>query len=97
MLDKEKIGKYAIVYAVGDFYFCEVGERKVRKKYLIMHFTKNRKETPSSLVNFCFNYEEVAKSKLLNCRIREKGELVRKWVNMLKMGMLRFADYRGRD
>ena len=43
MLDKEKIGKYAIVYAVGDFYFCEVGERKVRKKYLLMHFSKNKK------------------------------------------------------
>ena len=78
MLDKEKMGKYSIVYAVGDFYFCEVGERKVRKKYLLMHFSRNKKETDSKLVNFCFNYEEVAKSKLLNCRIREKGELVRK-------------------
>jgi len=78
MLDKYRIGKYAIVYAVQDYYFCEVGERKVFKKYLIMHFTKNHKEVPSSLVNFCFNYEEVAKSKLGNCRIREKGELVRK-------------------
>jgi len=97
MLDKEKIGKYAIVYAVGDYYFCEVGERKVHKKYLLMHFTKNKKETNKDLVNFCFNYEEIAKSKLGNCRIREKGELVRKWVNMLKNGMLAFADYRGRD
>jgi|ERR1044072_3531625 hypothetical protein len=97
MMDKEKIGKYSIVYSVQDYYFCEVGERKVFKKYLIMHFTKNHKETSKDLVNFCFNYEEVAKSKLLNCRIREKGELVRKWVNMLKEGMLRFADYRGRD
>ena len=76
MLDKEKIGKYQIIYAVGDFYFCEVGERKVRKKYLLMHFTRNTKQTDSTLVNFCFNYEEVAKSKLLNCRIREKGSAV---------------------
>src|ERR1043166_7688366 len=97
MLDKEKVGKYSIVYAIQDYYFCEVGERRVFKKYLIMHFTKNSKEVPSSLVNFCFNYEEVAKSKLLNCRIREKGELVRKWVNMLKNNMLAFADYRSRD
>ena len=97
MLDKEKVGKYQIIYAIQDYYFCEVGERKVFKKYLIMHFTKNGKETDKNLVNFCFNYEEVAKSKLGNCRIREKGELVRKWVNMLKGNMLRFADYRSRD
>jgi hypothetical protein len=96
MLDKEK-SKYQIIYAIQDFYFCEVGERKVYKRYLLMHFSKNKKETPSTLVNFCFNYEEVAKSKLKNCRIREKGELVRKWVKMLKEGMLRFGDYRGRD
>jgi hypothetical protein len=78
MLDKEKIGKYRIVYAVGDFYFCEVGERKVRKKYLLMHFTRNSKETDSKLVNFCFTAEEIAKSKLKNCRLREKGKVMMK-------------------
>ena len=78
MLDKEKVGKYRIVYAIGDFYFCEVGERKVFKKYLIMYFTRNSKETDKNLVNFCFDYEEVAKSKLKNCRLRDKGELMRK-------------------
>ena len=97
MLDKEKIGKYAIVYAVGDFYFCEVGERKVRKKYLLMHFSKNTKETGKDLVNFCFSLEEKAKSKLKNCRLRKKEEIMSKWVNLLKENMLRFADYRGRD
>ena len=97
MMDKEKVGKYSIVYAVQDFFFCEVGERKVHKKYLIMHFTKNHKETDSKLVNFCFSLEEKAKSKLKNCRLRKKEEVIGKWVNMLKEGMLRFRDYRGRD
>ena len=71
-------GKYKILHAIQDFYFCEVGVRKVKKKYCLMHFTKNKKETDSKLVNFCFDYEEVAKSKLLNCRVRDKGELMRK-------------------
>src|ERR1043165_7047921 len=97
MLDKEKVGKYAIVYAVQDYYFCEVGERKVHKKYLLMHFSKNGKEVPSSLVNFCFSAEEIAKSKLKNCRLRKKEEVVMKWIKLLKENMLRFADYRGRD
>ena len=97
MLDKEKIGKYAIVYAVQDYYFCEIGERKVHKKYLLMHFTKNHKETDSKLVNFCFSLEEKAKSKLKNCRIRKKEEVMGKWVNLLKENMLAFADYRSRD
>ena len=97
MLDKERIGKYAIVYAVQDYYFCEVGERKVHKRYLLMHFTKNKKETPSTLVNFCFSLEEKAKSKLKNCRLRKKEEIMSKWVNLLKENMLRFADYRSRD
>ena len=70
--------KYAIVYAIQDFYFCEVGERKVFKKYCFIHFSRNVKETDSKLVNFCFDYEEVAKSKLLNCRIREKAKLIKK-------------------
>ena len=70
--------KYQIIYAIADYYFCEVGERKVHKKYLLMHFSKNGKETNKDLVNFCFNQEEVAKSKLKNCRIREKPKLIRK-------------------
>jgi hypothetical protein len=43
-----------------------------------MHFTKNTKETSKDLVNFCFNYEEVAKSKLTNCRLRKKDEIIMK-------------------
>ena len=97
MLDKEKISKYQIVYAIQDYYFCEVGERKVFKKYLLMHFSKNHKEVPSSLVNFCFSLEEKAKSKLKNCRLRKKEEVMSKWVNLLKENMLSFTDYRGRD
>ena len=62
-----------------------------------MHFTKNKKETDSSLVNFCFNLEEKAKSKLKNCVLRKKVDLVGKWVNMLKEGMLSFRDFRSRD
>lgn len=93
----DEVKKYAIVYAVQDYYFCEVGERKVHKRYLLMHFTKNKKEVPSTLVNFCFSLEEKAKSRLKNCRIRKKEEVVGKWVNMLKEGMLKFRDYRSRD
>ena len=78
MIDKEKIGKYQIIYAIQDFFFCEIGERKVHKKYLIMHFTKNSKETNKDLVNFCFTPEEIAKSKLKNCRLRKKEEVVMK-------------------
>ena len=70
--------KYSIVYAIQDFYFCEIGERKVFKKYCFIHFSRNVKETTKDLVNFCFDMEEVAKSKLKNCRIREKGKLVKK-------------------
>ena len=92
-----KPSKYQIVYAVQDFYFCEVGERKKFKKYLLMHFSKNKKGTGKELVNFCFSAEEVAKSKLKNCRVREKGKLVMKWIKLLKEGELKFRDYRGRD
>ncbi|CAH1759626.1 2910_t:CDS:2 [Entrophospora sp. SA101] len=70
--------KYQILYAVQDYFFCEVGERKVHKKYALMHFTRNKKETEKSLVNFCFGLEEKAKSKLKNCRIRDKGKVVGK-------------------
>jgi hypothetical protein len=89
--------KYQIIHSIQDFYFCELGERKVHKKYCLMHFTKNHKETASNLVNFCFNLEEKAKSKLKNCLIREKPNLLNKWVNMLKEQMLYFRDYRSRD
>src|SRR2546429_966677 len=82
--------KYQIVYAVQDFYFCEVGERKVFKKYCLMHFSKNTKETPSTLVNFCFSAEEMAKSKLKNCRLRDKGKVIMKWIKLLKENMLKF-------
>ena len=97
MIDEEQVKKYSIVYAVGDFYFCELGERKVFKKYMIMHFTKNHKETGKDLVNFCFSLEEKAKSRLKNCRLREKNKVIGKWVNMLKENMLKFRDYRSRD
>jgi hypothetical protein len=70
--------KYQIIHAVQDFYFCAVGERKVFKKYALMHFTRNGKETDSKLVNFCFSLEEKAKSKLPNCRLRKKEELLGK-------------------
>jgi hypothetical protein len=79
MLDKEKVGKYQIIYAVQDYYFCEVGERKVFKRYLLMHFSRNWKETSGNLVNFCFSLEEVAKSRLKNCRLRKKEEVMGKW------------------
>ncbi len=62
-----------------------------------MHFTKNSKQTDSTLINFCFSPEEIAKSKLKNCRLREKPKLIMKWIKMLKEGMLFFRDYRGRD
>ncbi|KLL03876.1 MAG: hypothetical protein MRECE_7c003 [Mycoplasmataceae bacterium CE_OT135] len=89
--------KYKILYSLQDFFFCELGERKVHKKYCLMYFTKNHKQTDSTLINFCFSWEEVAKSKLKNCRLRKKEDLVKKWVKLLKEGMLRFRDYRSRD
>ena len=97
MVDEEQVKKYQIVYAVGDYYFCELGERKVHKKYALMHFTKNKKETDSKLVNFCFSAEEMAKSKLKNCRLRDKGKVIMKWIKLLKEGMLKFRDYQSRD
>jgi hypothetical protein len=97
MIDESQVKKYSIVYAVQDFYFCELGERKVHKKYALMHFTKNHKETSKELVNFCFSAEEMAKSKLKNCRLREKGKVIMKWIKLLKEGMLKFRDYRSRD
>lgn len=69
-------GKYQILHSVQDYYFCEIGQRKVHKKYFLMHFTKNRKETNQELINFCFDWEEQAKSKLKNCVLREKKHLI---------------------
>jgi len=89
--------KYQIIHAIQDFYFVELGERKKHKQYALMHFTKNKKETNNELVNFCFDWEEQAKSKLKNCVLREKKVLVPKWIRMLKENMLFFADYRSRD
>ena len=97
MLAKDQVGKYQVIHAIADYFFCELGERKVHKKYLLMHFTKNHKETDSKLVNFCFSLEEIAKSKLKNCRIREKPKLILKWIKLLKEDMLKFRDYRARD
>jgi hypothetical protein len=70
--------KYQIIHSIQDFYFCELGERKKHKQYALMHFTNNKKETNNELVNFCFNLEEQAKSKLKNCVPREKKVLVPK-------------------
>jgi hypothetical protein len=70
--------KYKILHAIQDFYFCEVGVRKVNKKYCLMHFTKNKKETDNVLVNFCFGLEDKAKSKLKNCLLRDKPTLMSK-------------------
>jgi len=95
MIDEPK--KYQIIHAIQDYFFCELGERKKFKKYVLMHFIKNKKETDSTLVNFCFNLEEKAKSKLKNCVLRDKPTLLSKWVNMLKEDMLYFRDFRSRD
>lgn len=94
---QEKIKKYQILHAIQDFYFCEMGEREKHKKYALMHFARNQKETSQELVNYCFNKEEMAKSKLKNCVIRDKNELIMKWIKMLKNNMLYFIDYRARD
>ncbi|KLL03183.1 MAG: hypothetical protein MRERV_49c001 [Mycoplasmataceae bacterium RV_VA103A] len=97
MLAKEEIGKYQIIYSIQDYYFCELGDRKKFKKYALMHFTKNTKHTDSTLINFCFTSEEMAKSKLINCRLRAKTQLISKGIKLLKAGMLSFRDYRSRD
>ncbi|CAG8769900.1 23328_t:CDS:2, partial [Racocetra persica] len=57
--------------------------RKVNKKYCLMHFTKNKKETDKELVNFCFNLEEKAKSKLKNCVLRKKPALISNTVKIM--------------
>lgn len=95
MIDEPK--KYQIIHAIQDYFFCEVGVRKIKKKYCLMHFSKNKKETDNKLVNFCFNLEEKAKSRLKYCVLREKPDLLNKWVNMLKDDMLKFRDFRSRD
>lgn len=94
---QDKYKKYQILHSLQDFYFIELGEREKHKKYALMHFTQNKKETTQELVNYCFNLEEKAKSKLKNCVLREKKELLNRWINLLKSEMLYFTDYRARD
>ena len=89
--------KYQIEFAVQDFFFCELGEREVNKKYFLIHFTRNKKEVDSDVVNFCFSLEEKSKSKLQECVIWDKNKELNRWVNMLKEGELFFADFRARD
>jgi hypothetical protein len=48
-------------------------------------------------VNYCFSLEEKAKSKLINCVLRDKLKIINQWVNMLKTEMLYFTDFRARD
>lgn len=91
------IKKYKIEHAVQNFFFCELGEREKNKKYFFMHFSKNKKEVDSEIVNYCFNLEEKARSELKNCVLREKKKLLNNWVNMLKDEELYFADFRSRD
>lgn len=91
------IKKYQIEHAVQDFFFCELGEREKKKKYFFMHFSKNKKEVDRNVVNFCFNLEEKAKSKLKECVLRDKNKLISNWVDMLKEDELFFSDFRARD
>ncbi|RUS15071.1 hypothetical protein BC938DRAFT_477095, partial [Jimgerdemannia flammicorona] len=58
---QEKYKKYQILHALQDFYFIELGEREKNKKYALLHFSKNHKDTDSTLINFCFTPEELAK------------------------------------
>ena len=53
------VKKYQIIHAIQDFYFVELVEREKNKKYALMHFTKNKKETNAELVKICFNLEEM--------------------------------------
>ena len=39
----------------------------------------------------------MAKSKLQECVLRDKGKLMKNWVNMLKEEELYFSDFRARD
>ena len=90
--------KYNIIHAIQDYYFCEIGwERKKFKKYCLMYFGKNIKENINDLINFCFSLEDKASSKLIRCIIKEKKQLLNKWVNMLKSEVLKFTDFRSRD
>jgi|SRR6185369_3886339 len=91
------IKRYQIEHAIQDFFFCELGEREVNKKYFLMHFSKHTKEVKQDVVNVCFNLEEKAKSKLQNCLIRDKNKEFNMLVNMLKENELFFSDFRARD
>ena len=75
---QDKYKKYQILYAIQDYYFIELGERKKFKQYALMHFTKNKKDTSQELSNYCFNREEMAKSKLKKCVLRDKSKLIKK-------------------
>jgi hypothetical protein len=75
---KQTLKKYRIIHAIQDFYFVEIGEREKNKRYALMHFTKNKKETDGTLINFCFNLEEKAKSRLKRCLLRDKSSLLNK-------------------
>jgi len=74
MIDEPK--KYKVLHAIQDYLFCEIGVRKVNKKYCLIHFTKNKKETDSQLINFCLDKESMAKSRLKNCVLRKKEDLL---------------------
>jgi len=91
------IKRYQIEYAIQDFFFCELGEREKNKKYFFMHFSKHKREVDQEVVNYCFNLQEKAKSKLKNCLIRDKDKEFNMLVNMLKENELFFSDVRARD
>jgi hypothetical protein len=67
---------YKILHAIQDFFFCELGDRKKFKKYCLIHFTRNIKEVNKEVVNYCFSLEEKAKSKLINCVLRDKLKII---------------------
>jgi len=71
-----RLKKYQIEHAIQDFFFCELGERKKKERYFLMHFSKNKKEVDSQLLNYCFSLEEKAKSKLSGCVIKNKDKLM---------------------
>lgn len=89
--------KYHIEHAIQDYFFCELGEREKNKQFFFMHWTKNKKEVDSELINYCWDLSEKAKSRFKNCVIRDKPEWMARWVNILKEGNLFFIDFRARD
>jgi hypothetical protein len=93
----EQLKKYKILHAVQDFFFCELGERKKNERYFFIHWTKNKKEVPRDIINYCFSWEEKATSRLKNSIVKDGKKLLKRWTNMLREGMLLFADFRSRD